>query len=111
MPRYLINAQYPGSFVEGIGILAPGTEVDLPERLIVDDAYGGKREIVIEPRNSWTPLDDAAKALFAKYRRQPFDPAKAPKRKVPVDEANAPAGFESKGEKLKFTAPKRASDT
>lgn len=77
VPRYLINTPYPGAFVEGIGILRPGTEIDLPEKMTIGNQYHpkadkhGSREVTIEPRETWWPLNDAAWEMFEKYMRTP----------------------------------------
>jgi hypothetical protein len=108
MPLYEINSQYPGAYVEGIGVLPPGTVIDLPEKIVIKDAYGGEREVTILPRCSWIPLDDAAKALFARHRRTP-NPKNTTGRVPPKTDDGAPAGFDAKGEKVKLAA-KRSSD-
>ena len=51
MAKYRINTPAPGSYIEKLGIVEPGTEIELP------DDY--------EPRNSWLPLDAAALKAFA----------------------------------------------
>ena len=61
-PKYRINAQAPGAVIYGIGILPPGTEVELPEK--------------IEPANSWIPLNEAAVARFEKRNKAVLDLAK-----------------------------------
>jgi hypothetical protein len=108
MPLYEINSQYPGAYVEGIGVLAPGTVIDLPEKMTIKDSHGGEREITISPRCSWIPLDEAAKLLFAKYRRTP-NPKNSSSKSASKSDDGAPAGFESKGVKL-AQAAKRSSD-
>ena len=40
MARYRINAPYPGSYVEGFGVLKSGEEYELPEKLILRDEDG-----------------------------------------------------------------------
>lgn len=71
MPKWRINTPDPGAYVEGIGILKPGSEHDLPEKHIVRRLRDGKPirvRVRIKPRASWEPLDDAAKELFADHR-------------------------------------------
>lgn len=126
MPKYEINAPYPGSYVEGFGLLKPGTVHELPEKIVVTDFDGSERVVVIEPRCSWIPMDDAAKVLFKRYNRTPNPRLDTVKKKSSLDDLalaqkpvkppwaddGAPAGFEGKGEKTKMSAPpKRASDS
>lgn len=125
MPKYEINAPYPGSYIEGFGLLKPGTVIDLPERFVVTDFDGAERVVVIEPRCCWIPLDDVAKSLFKRFNRTPHpkmdtkkktpaidDPTLSRSARPPWADDGTPAGFEGKGEKIKMAAaPKRASDT
>lgn len=71
MPKWKINTPMPGAFVEGIGILKPGTEIELPEKHIVRRQRAGKPirvRVFIKPRATWEPLDDAAKKMFEEMR-------------------------------------------
>lgn len=80
MPLYRIHSPAPGAFVEGIGIIPNGAEIDLPEKHIVRRPRGSgviRVRVAISPRASWEPLDDAAKALFEKHRGNLNDKDKA----------------------------------
>lgn len=80
MPKWRINTPEPGAFVEGIGMLKPGTEVELPEKHIVRRNRDGKPirvRVAIKPRASWEPLDDAAKKLFDELREGYDEPKRA----------------------------------
>lgn len=80
MPKWRINTPYPGAYVEGIGILKPGTEIELPEKHIVRRLKDGKPQRVrvwIKPRATWEPVDDAAKVMFEEMRASMKDKERA----------------------------------
>ena len=116
MARYRINAPYPGSYVEGFGVLKSGEEYELPEKLILRDEDGKPvDERIIAPHSMWWPLDDHARELFAKYGRTPKPEPQLKKKPQPPDDDRMTMAELAAGKKLPrgtaAAASKRASDT
>lgn len=141
MPLWRINTPAPGAYVEGHGIIPPGTEINLPEKHIVRrvrDGHSIRVRVRIKARASWEPLDDEAKVLFSEYRSSLTDKGKvhfdklhaghkgdtpnpdeevledliaAGKEEEPVDLDETTEPAKSKPAKASDKPPKRASDT
>lgn len=81
MARYIANCALPGLYIQNRGIIQPGVEFE-----VSDDENDPRYE---PPRNSFIPVDEAAKRAFAKWnakhpndkrRPRPFNPQFLPTR-------------------------------